>query len=234
MLFSRSDIGQILGRQPDSVNGRQRDLKNISYKVIVSIKNDSENFTRPSNLSVTARISKIFHYKRLDDSSILSPATVRALHYLVNLTRELSVMMEMGISRIRSSIMRQKRLLWSWGILLYWGEKRQSSSAMRRMNSLVEYFRRSLKLLMILISIQRSNLKRLTFSILSSKIIRSQMGTNVLVHSSSSGFLIRTNIDFEKMVSRRSMNHDSYLSHSWSPLHHQVRKIYWSDWLWTL
>ena len=94
MLFSRSDIGQILERQPDSVNGQQRDLKNISYKVIVSIKNDSENFRRPSNLLVIARISKIFHCKRLDDSLILSPATVRALHYLVNLTREICGIVE--------------------------------------------------------------------------------------------------------------------------------------------
>ena len=94
MLFSRSDIGQILERQPDSVNGQQRDSKNISYKVIVSIKNDSENFRRPSNLSVIARISKIFHCKRLDDSLILSPATVRALHYLVNLTREICGIVE--------------------------------------------------------------------------------------------------------------------------------------------
>lgn len=105
------DIGQIPERQPDSVNGRQQDLKNISYKVIVSIKNDSENCRRPSNLLAIARISKIFHCKRLDDSLILSPATVRALHYLVNLTREIFEMMEMRISRIRSSIMRQKRLL---------------------------------------------------------------------------------------------------------------------------
>ena len=94
MLFSRSDIGQILEKQLDSVNGQRRDSKNISYKAIVSIKNDWENFRRLSNLLVIARMLRIFLSKRLDDSLISSPAIVRVLHSSGNLIHEIRGVVE--------------------------------------------------------------------------------------------------------------------------------------------
>ena len=79
------------------------------------------------------------------------------------------------------------------------------------------------------ISIRRSRIRRLISSTSSSRIIHSQMGTNVSVHCSSCGSSNRINIDFVRMDYQKSMNQDSSLSLSWLQHLLQVRRLYSSD-----